>query len=528
MWVSNLDDRPEAVKVLQSTEEYCPLEYESYGFYHGKPATVWSLGVLMFTLVCGEFPSSDDLDMLNDNIWTRDGVSQECCKLLCSLLQRNPAKWLDLDVFTSGLSTLCLLGENSSQSHITGISIHLKRLVEVRLHQYRSTCQYPDCKSNVLNQATQNLGTRTTGDDHGEKDGSMMRRHYSRRGRGHRHEEQGQPNRERAVEQKAEDSVPRGTCMTMCPAYELHQRKAHNRLHRFEMLAGTERDHSPCADVSRAVKEYSRPAADKEFTRACNLRPPSVLLKTVCYLVDDIAASSTFQPWTEVYSFVSDRLRSVQQDMIIQRVSGPDCVAVLEKSVRFLLYASYRLCGQPLQYYDPRINDTHLQESLSWLLENYRNGKHWHQEEFQALSLLYNLGLTHALQHVLELPEGIRSSPAVQLALAINRAHSERNPVRLLRLAQRLDFIQGPSIHRHLLPCRRDLLLLYSHGHSSPNCRFPLPRLARFLSLSKTSWRPGARRHRQWRVDLQCRRMHEPVDDEQWNCHTGGVIHDCA
>jgi len=58
------------------TEEYCPPEYESYGFYHGKPATVWSLGVLMFTLVCGEFPSSEDLDMLNDNIWTRDGVSQ--------------------------------------------------------------------------------------------------------------------------------------------------------------------------------------------------------------------------------------------------------------------------------------------------------------------------------------------------------------------------------------------------------------------------------------------------------------------
>ncbi|XP_039517785.1 serine/threonine-protein kinase pim-2-like [Pimephales promelas] len=80
------------------TEEYCPPEYESYGFYHGKPATVWSLGVLMFTLACGEFPSSEDLDMLNDNIWTRDGVSQECCKLLCSLLQRNPAKRLDLDV----------------------------------------------------------------------------------------------------------------------------------------------------------------------------------------------------------------------------------------------------------------------------------------------------------------------------------------------------------------------------------------------------------------------------------------------
>ncbi|XP_039525687.1 serine/threonine-protein kinase pim-2-like [Pimephales promelas] len=80
------------------TEEYCPPEYNLFGLYHGKPATVWSLGVLMFTLVCGEFPTSDDLDMLNYNIWTRDGVSQECCQLLCSLLQRHPSKRLKLDV----------------------------------------------------------------------------------------------------------------------------------------------------------------------------------------------------------------------------------------------------------------------------------------------------------------------------------------------------------------------------------------------------------------------------------------------
>ncbi|XP_073679745.1 SAC3 domain-containing protein 1 [Garra rufa] len=369
--------------------------------------------------------------------------------------------------------------------------------------------------------------------------------HHSMRGRGHWHKEQGRANRERVVEQKAEASVPHGTCMTMCPAYELRQREAQNRLHRFEMVAGTERDRLPRADDSRAVKEYSRPAAGKDSARASDLRPPSVLLKTVHYLVDDIAVSSTFQPWTEVYSFVFDRLRSIRQDMIIQRVSGPDCVAVLEKSVRFLLYASYRLCGQQLQYFDPRINDTHLQECLSWLLESYRDGKHQHQEEFQALSLLYNLGSTQAIQHVLELPERIRSSPAVQLALAVSRAHMERNPVRLLRLAKKLDFIQICAVHRHLLPCRKDLLLLYSHGHSSRNCRYPLQRLAHLLFLKDTLAAAlcevyGVNVTGEWvnfskssfidalSGDLQCRRMHEPLDDEQWNCSAGSVIHGCA
>lgn len=78
--------------------------------------------------------------------------------------------------------------------------------------------------------------------------------------------------------------------------------------------------------------------------------------------------------------------------MVIQRVSGWECVAVLERTVRFHLYASYRLCGAPLRLYDAHINDTHLQECLSWLMECYSKGQYEHQAEFQALCLLYNLG----------------------------------------------------------------------------------------------------------------------------------------
>ncbi|XP_062308303.1 SAC3 domain-containing protein 1 isoform X2 [Osmerus eperlanus] len=303
-------------------------------------------------------------------------------------------------------------------------------------------------------------------------------------GRGWRlNQEQRREVQEEKEGERRHDAVPRGTCMSMCPAREIQDREAQSRLHHFEMLAGTERDRRPRADPSRMVKEYSRPAAGKDSTRPSDLRPPAVLQKTVSFLIDDIAASGDLQPWTEAYDFIFDRLRSVRQDMIIQRVSGRDCVAVLEPTVRFLLYSSYRLCGEPLRRYDPRINDTHLQESLSWLMDCYARGQHPNQEEFQALSLLYNLGSARAMQHSLELPAHVRSSPAVSLALAINRAFLERNPVRLLRLAGRLDFLQSCALHRHLGACRRDLLLLYSHGHSSRNCRFPLPRLARLLGL---------------------------------------------
>ncbi|TMS20151.1 SAC3 domain-containing protein 1 [Larimichthys crocea] len=344
------------------------------------------------------------------------------------------------------------------------------------------------------------------------------------------------------------ETVPRGTCQTMCPARELRDREVQNRLHRFEMLAGTERDKRPRGDPLRAVKEYSRPAAGKDSTNPSDLRTPAVLLKTVCYLIDDIAASSHLHPWTEVYSFVFDRLRGVKQDMIIQRVSGLNCVAILERTVRFLIYASYRLCGEPLRLYDPRINDTHLQENLSWLLDCYATGPgpHPNQEEFQALGLLYNLGSSCATQHIMELPERLRSSPAIALTLSINRAFLERNPVRLLRLAKRLNFLQSCALHRHLMACRRDLLLIYSHGHSSRNCRFPLDGLAQLLSLD-TSFTAGlcqlyglevnqdnqvvfskAAFTEPEQAKLHCKLYHNIVAEKQRDLTVGNIIHGCT
>lgn len=146
----------------------------------------------------------------------------------------------------------------------------------------------------------------------------------------------------------------------------------------------------------------------------------------------------------------------------------------------------------------------------------------------------------------MELPEQLRSCPAVRLALSINQAFLERNPVRLLRLAQKLNFLQSCALHRHLGACSRDLLLIYSHGHSSRNCRFPLQRLAQLLSLdgpltaqlcqahgvevnqdnqvvfSKTSFTdPESGK-------LHCLLYHDMVAQKQRDLTVGSIIHGCA
>lgn len=41
------------------TAAYCPPEYHVGGMYYGRQATAWSLGVLMFLMLCGHFPRDD-------------------------------------------------------------------------------------------------------------------------------------------------------------------------------------------------------------------------------------------------------------------------------------------------------------------------------------------------------------------------------------------------------------------------------------------------------------------------------------
>ncbi|XP_059423023.1 serine/threonine-protein kinase pim-2-like [Carassius carassius] len=84
-------------EVFSGTKAYCPPEVIVNGKYHAKPTTVWSLGILLFMMVCGHYPTEYDLDLISKRSWTRPGLSQECCQMISSCLQSDPQQRIDLE-----------------------------------------------------------------------------------------------------------------------------------------------------------------------------------------------------------------------------------------------------------------------------------------------------------------------------------------------------------------------------------------------------------------------------------------------
>ncbi|XP_018331479.1 germinal-center associated nuclear protein [Agrilus planipennis] len=164
-----------------------------------------------------------------------------------------------------------------------------------------------------------------------------------------------------------EDEHITGICLGMCPEEEIKLRQREGLLHRLEVF-------NPERNTNKsnycAVKQFSRSAAGQNMQNVKLLRPGPVLMHTVKYLLDEVINSKEC-PWHVVYAFITDRLRAVRQDMIIQRISRSYCVAILQPIIGFHAYAAYRLCNEPVPNFDPVLNKQHLNECLKMLLSLY-------------------------------------------------------------------------------------------------------------------------------------------------------------
>ncbi|XP_028398269.1 serine/threonine-protein kinase pim-1-like [Dendronephthya gigantea] len=76
----------------EGTRSYCPPEWYINQRYLAKPATVWSLGILLYDMVCGDVPFENEEEIKEKEVTFTMSLSPDVQNLITMMLDKDPQK----------------------------------------------------------------------------------------------------------------------------------------------------------------------------------------------------------------------------------------------------------------------------------------------------------------------------------------------------------------------------------------------------------------------------------------------------
>uniref|UniRef100_A0A7E4VX12 SAC3_GANP domain-containing protein n=1 Tax=Panagrellus redivivus TaxID=6233 RepID=A0A7E4VX12_PANRE len=253
-----------------------------------------------------------------------------------------------------------------------------------------------------------------------------------------------------------------GTLTEMCPEKERYSRLMQRTVNFYE------HDNDGTFNPDKAVKDYSRSAADQDLPLPHEMRPIATLQLTMDYLISNVVRdvpenASDIVRW---YEFLWTRTRAIRKDLTQQQLVDEQVVDLIEKCVRFHIYAGYQLSPLDATSFDQRMNIENLNKCLQSLRHCFDDLAHKNictpnEAEFRAYDILLNLTDSNVFNQASKLRPEVINDPLVKNALDITLAVHNENFARFFLLVAHTDtpFLQACLCHAHFNSFREKMLL---------------------------------------------------------------------